>query len=71
MALLQRLAAHGQTWGHVAKNRADRHGDDGQGAIEYVGLAVIIGIVIAVIIQFDIGHQLTEILSGAIDKLAN
>jgi Flp pilus assembly pilin Flp len=71
MALLQRLAAHGQTWGHVVKNRADRHGDDGQGAIEYVGLAVIIGIVIAAIITFNIGDRLTGILSGALAKLAN
>ncbi len=69
MSSLQRIAAHGQTWMAVARNRAARRGEEGQGTLEYVGLAVLIGIIITAIFGLNLDQKISDALSKVFDKI--
>jgi Flp pilus assembly pilin Flp len=65
MALLQRIAAEGQTRLHVVKERRE----SGQGTLEYVGIAVLIGIIIATLLSAGFDTKLKEAVNKVITKI--
>lgn len=46
-----------------------RRGDAGQGTLEYIGIAVIVGIIIAAIANTKIGETLATALTTAVTKI--
>lgn len=69
MSALQRIAAHGRTWVHISTTRARRRGEEGQGTLEYVGLAVIIGIIIAAILGLNLDQKISQALTTVFNKI--
>lgn len=69
MSALQQVAAHGRAWVCVTTNRARRRGEEGQGTLEYVGLAVLIGIIIAAILGLNLDQKITQALTTVFNKI--
>ncbi|GAB3591185.1 hypothetical protein GCM10027446_08280 [Angustibacter peucedani] len=65
MALLHRIAAEGQTRLHVVRENREQ----GQGTLEYVGIAVLIGIIVAALLAANFQTKLTDAVSKVIDKI--
>ena len=65
MTLLNRIAAEGQTRLHVMK---ERH-ESGQGTLEYVGIAVLIGIIMTALLTSTIDTKIKDALLKAFDKI--
>lgn len=65
MALLQRIAAEGQTRLHVVKERRE----SGQGTLEYVGIAVLIGIIVAALLAGNFQNTLKQAVDKVITKI--
>ncbi len=45
-----------------------RNGQSGQGALEYVGILMVVAIMIAALIKFDIASKLTKQIGNALKK---
>jgi Flp pilus assembly pilin Flp len=67
MALLQRIAAEGQTRLHVVKERRE----SGQGTLEYVGIAVLIGIIVATLLSAGFDGRLKDAVNQVINKITS
>ncbi len=65
MALLNRIAAEGQTRLQVLRENRDQ----GQGTLEYVGIAVLIGIIVAALLKADFGSKLVTAVNTVITKI--
>jgi NAD(P)H-hydrate repair Nnr-like enzyme with NAD(P)H-hydrate epimerase domain len=65
MALLHRIAAEGQTRLHVVKENRE----SGQGTLEYVGIAVLIGIIVAALLGAGFDDKLKEAVDKVIQKI--
>lgn len=65
MALLHRIAAEGQTRLHVLRENREQ----GQGTLEYVGIAVLIGIIVAALLQANFGSKLVSAVNTVIGKI--
>ncbi len=65
MALLHRIAAEGQTRLHVVKENRE----SGQGTLEYVGIAVLIGIIVAALLGAGFDDKLKEAVDKVITKI--
>lgn len=44
-------------------------GDEGQGTLEYTGVAAIVGIIIAAIARSDVGGTLSAALTATVEKI--
>ncbi len=65
MALLHRIAAEGQTRLHAVRETRDQ----GQGTLEYVGIAVLIGIIVAALLAADFQTKLVTAVNQVITKI--
>lgn len=67
MALLHRIAAETTTRVYKMRETAER----GQGTIEYVGIAVLIGIIVLALINADFQSKLVDGVNKAIKKITD
>ncbi|GAA2480384.1 hypothetical protein [Streptomyces gobitricini] len=60
------------TWANTTTAALKRRGDRGQGAVEYVGIIILVGVIIAALVGSGIGNtiatglrnRVTEIIGG-------
>jgi Flp pilus assembly pilin Flp len=65
MALLNRIAAETSTRIHCMRERKD----EGQGTLEYVGIAVLVALIIAALLQANFGDTLKGKMDSVIEKI--
>lgn len=65
MTLLHRIAAEGQTRLHALSQTRDR----GQGTLEYVGIAVLIGVIMTALFASGIDDKIKQGVLDAFDKI--
>lgn len=65
MALLHRIAAEGQTRLHLLRENREQ----GQGTLEYVGIAVLIGIIVAALLGAGFDSKLKSAVDTVISKI--
>ena len=65
MTLLNRIAAEGQARLHVVREGRDR----GQGTLEYVGIAVLIGLIMTALFASNIDTQIKDKLVEAFNTI--
>jgi len=65
MTLLNRIAAEGQTRLHMMSQGRDR----GQGTLEYVGIAVLIGVIMTALFASGIDDKIKTGVTTAFDTI--
>jgi Flp pilus assembly pilin Flp len=65
MTLLHRIAAEGQTRLHLLREGRER----GQGTLEYVGIAVLIGVIMTALFASGIDDKIKQGVLDAFDKI--
>ena len=65
MTLLHRIAAEGQTRLHVMREGRE----SGQGTLEYVGIAVLIGVIMTALFASDIDTKIKDGVLKAFDTI--
>ncbi|MFD3519655.1 hypothetical protein [Streptomyces sp. NPDC058653] len=57
------------TWANTAVTAMKRRSDKGQGAVEYVGVIVLVALIIAAIIGTDVADDIANGLSDKVDEI--
>ncbi|MET9557350.1 hypothetical protein [Streptomyces sp. NPDC006645] len=57
------------TWTNTAVTAMKRRGDKGQGAVEYVGVIVLVALIIAAIVGSGVDESIAEGLSNTVDEI--
>ncbi|MFB6948555.1 hypothetical protein ACFCXP_02855 [Streptomyces niveus] len=57
------------TWANTAVAAIKRRGDRGQGAVEYVGVIVLVALIIAAIVGSGVDETISEGLSNTVDEI--
>ncbi len=65
MNLLNRIAAEGKTRLHVMRETAEA----GQGTLEYVGIAVLIGVIMTALFASGIDEKISTGITNAFDTI--
>ncbi|GAB3676927.1 hypothetical protein [Angustibacter aerolatus] len=68
MTMLYRIAAEGQTRLHVLRERP--RDDRGQGTLEYVGIAVLIGVIMVALFKLKMGEKVSKAVEDAFKKIS-
>jgi Flp pilus assembly pilin Flp len=68
MTILNRLSAEAKVrWATLFDARERR--DAGQGTLEYIGIAVLVGVIMLAIFNLEIGTKITEAFNTAWEKI--
>ncbi|MET9555520.1 hypothetical protein [Streptomyces sp. NPDC006645] len=57
------------TWANTAVTAIKRRSDKGQGAVEYVGVIVLVALIIAAIVGSGVDETIAEGLSNTVDEI--
>ncbi|WP_329146349.1 hypothetical protein OG275_18500 [Streptomyces niveus] len=57
------------TWANTTVAAIKRRGDKGQGAVEYVGVIVLVALIIAAIVGSGVDETISEGLSNTVDEI--
>ncbi|MFV2118911.1 hypothetical protein ACE14D_10905 [Streptomyces sp. Act-28] len=57
------------TWAHTTTTALKRRGDRGQGAVEYVGIIILVGVIIAALVGSGIGDTIADGLRTQVAKV--
>ncbi|CAL9521745.1 hypothetical protein [Streptomyces sp. NPDC095602] len=57
------------TWANTTTTALKRHGDRGQGAVEYVGIIILVGVIIAALVGSGIGNTIASGLRTQVGKI--
>ncbi|MEV8284632.1 hypothetical protein AB0P45_17945 [Streptomyces niveus] len=57
------------TWTNTAVTAMKRRSDRGQGAVEYVGVLVLVALIIAAIVGSGVDESIAEGLSSTVDEI--
>jgi Flp pilus assembly pilin Flp len=58
-------------WANMTVAAMKRRSDRGQGAVEYVGVIVLVALIIVAIVGTDIDTTIADALSTAVDNILN
>jgi Flp pilus assembly pilin Flp len=68
MTVLHRIAAEGQTRLHAVRENLENR-ESGQGTLEYVGIAVLIGVIMTALFASGIDEKIKQGVLDAFDKI--
>ncbi|MCQ0023922.1 hypothetical protein M4914_13815 [Streptomyces somaliensis DSM 40738] len=57
------------TWAHTTTTALKHRGDRGQGAVEYVGIIILVGVIIAALVGSGIGNTIASGLRSQVSKI--
>ncbi|CAL9304786.1 hypothetical protein [Streptomyces sp. NPDC101145] len=57
------------TWANTTTTALKRHGDRGQGAVEYVGVIILVGVIIVALVGSGIGDTIANGLRAQVAKV--
>ncbi|MFD3919613.1 hypothetical protein [Streptomyces sp. NPDC058595] len=60
---------HLGTWANTAVTAMSRRGDKGQGAVEYVGVIVLVALIIAAIVGSDVDAAIADGLTNTVGEI--
>ncbi|MEU6483210.1 hypothetical protein [Streptomyces sp. NPDC046887] len=66
-----RARLHLSTWADTTTTALRRRGDRGQGAVEYVGIIILVGIIIAALVGSGVGNTIATGLVTKVNKIIN
>ncbi|MCH0541071.1 hypothetical protein I3F58_16150 [Streptomyces sp. MUM 203J] len=57
------------TWAHTRADRMRARRDEGQGAIEYVGITILVVAIVVALLNTNVGASIAQAFSEAIDQV--
>ncbi|CAL9526485.1 MULTISPECIES: hypothetical protein [unclassified Streptomyces] len=57
------------TWANTTTTALKRHGDRGQGAVEYVGVIILVGVIIAALVGSGVGATIASSLISRVSSI--
>jgi Flp pilus assembly pilin Flp len=69
--LAARASAYVGTWANTTTRALKRHGDRGQGSIEYLGIIILVALIIVAVVATGIDDTIATALKSAVDKVTS
>lgn len=60
---------HAGSWANTLVTAVSRRGDKGQGAVEYVGVIVLVALIIAAIVGSDVDSAIADGLTNTVGEI--
>lgn len=57
------------TWASTSARALKRRGDAGQGVVEYVGIIILVGVIVAAVVGSGIGNTIATGLRAQVNKI--